>query len=172
MVKNLPAMQETWVRKIPWRRKWQPTPVFLPGKSHGQRSLVGYSPWGRRVRYDWVTNTFTSFRLKQCCLESCCVFSLSKGSVFKRHACWWSSWGHCTAVCSIAWMCQLPILLIDILVHVSLHIHKCSLGYELAGSLYMHTVNFIGIAKFSQAVESLSASTNRVFVFSMKAPPS
>ena len=35
-----------WVRKIPWRRKWQPTPVFLPGKSHGQRSLVGYSPWG------------------------------------------------------------------------------------------------------------------------------
>ena len=35
-----------WVRKIPWRRKWQPTPVFLPGKSHGQRSLVSYSPWG------------------------------------------------------------------------------------------------------------------------------
>ena len=34
-----------WVWKIPWRRKWQPTPVFLPGKSHGQRSLVGYSPW-------------------------------------------------------------------------------------------------------------------------------
>ena len=34
------------VRKILWRRKWQPTPVFLPGKSHGQRSLVGYSPWG------------------------------------------------------------------------------------------------------------------------------
>ena len=34
-----------WVRKIPWRRKWQPTPVFLPGKSHGQDSLVVYSPW-------------------------------------------------------------------------------------------------------------------------------
>ena len=34
------------VRKIPWRRKWHPTPVFLPGKSHGQRSLVGYRPWG------------------------------------------------------------------------------------------------------------------------------
>ena len=33
-----------WVGKIPWRRKWQPTPVFLPGKSHGQRSLGGYSP--------------------------------------------------------------------------------------------------------------------------------
>ena len=37
----------------PWRRKWQPTPVFLPGKSHGQRSLVGYSPWGpQRVGHD------------------------------------------------------------------------------------------------------------------------
>ena len=39
--------------------RWQPTLVFLPGKSHGQRSLVGYSPWGRRVRHDWVTNTHT-----------------------------------------------------------------------------------------------------------------
>ena len=34
------------VGKIPWSRKWQPPPVFLPGKLHGQRSLVGYSPWG------------------------------------------------------------------------------------------------------------------------------
>ena len=39
---------DPWVGKIPWRRKWQPTPVFLPGKFHGQRSLVGYSPWGRK----------------------------------------------------------------------------------------------------------------------------
>ena len=35
-----------WVGKIPWRGAWQPTPVFLPGESHGQRSLVGYRPWG------------------------------------------------------------------------------------------------------------------------------
>ena len=48
MVKNLPAMGrpgfDPWVGKIPWRGKWQPTPVFLSGKSHGQRSLAGYSP--------------------------------------------------------------------------------------------------------------------------------
>ena len=45
-----------WVRKIPWRRKWQPTPVLLPGKSHGQRSLMGYSPWGcKRLRHDLAT---------------------------------------------------------------------------------------------------------------------
>ena len=64
LVKNLPAVWETWVQSLGWedplekgkathssilawrRRKWQPTPVFLPGKVHGQRSLVGCSPWG------------------------------------------------------------------------------------------------------------------------------
>ena len=44
-----------WVRKILWRSKWQTTPVFLPGKSHGQRSLVGYSAWSCRVKHDWMT---------------------------------------------------------------------------------------------------------------------
>ena len=48
MVKRLSTVRETWVRKIRWRRKWQSTPVLLPGKFHGQRSLLGYSPWGRR----------------------------------------------------------------------------------------------------------------------------
>ena len=46
---------DPWVGKIPWRRAWQPTPVFLPGESHGQRSLVGYSPWGRRVGLKWLS---------------------------------------------------------------------------------------------------------------------
>ena len=46
----------SWVRKMPWRRKWQPNLVFLPGKSHGQRNLMGYSPWGcQRVTHDLVT---------------------------------------------------------------------------------------------------------------------
>ena len=39
---------DSWVRKIPWRRKWQPAPVCLPGESHGQRSLESYRSWGRR----------------------------------------------------------------------------------------------------------------------------
>ena len=50
MVKNLPAMRETQVRSLgqeePLEDQWQCTPIFMPGKSHGQRSLVGYSPWG------------------------------------------------------------------------------------------------------------------------------
>jgi len=53
VVKNPPARCEQrgfdpWVGKIPWRRKWQATPVFLPGKSHGRRNLASYSPWGHK----------------------------------------------------------------------------------------------------------------------------
>ena len=44
---------DPWVRKIPWRRGWQPTPVFLPRESHGQRNLRGYSSWSHRIRQDW-----------------------------------------------------------------------------------------------------------------------
>ena len=39
---------DPWVGKIPWRRKWLPTPVFLPGKFHRQRNLVGYNPWAHK----------------------------------------------------------------------------------------------------------------------------
>ena len=49
---------DSWVGKIPWRRAWQPTPVFLPGESHEQRSLVGLQSLGsQRVRHDRATNT-------------------------------------------------------------------------------------------------------------------
>ena len=56
VVKNLPAVTrdvrdcrlDPWVGKIPWSRAWQPTPIFLPRESHGQRSLVGYGPWGHK----------------------------------------------------------------------------------------------------------------------------
>ena len=60
MVKNPPAntgdirdLGLTLGWKIPWKRAWQLTPVFLPGESHGQRSLGGHSPWGRRVGHDY-----------------------------------------------------------------------------------------------------------------------
>ena len=69
MVNNLPAsagdIKDTGfdprVRDIPSRRKWQPTPVSLPGESHGQRNLVGYSPWGYRVGDDLATEQQDSF---------------------------------------------------------------------------------------------------------------
>ena len=48
-----------WVRKVPWKSKWQPTPVFLPGEFHGQRTLLGYSPWGREESdtTEWLIHT-------------------------------------------------------------------------------------------------------------------
>ena len=64
-VKNLPACRrprfDPWVRKIPCRRNWQSTPVFLLGEFHGQRSLVGYSPWGCREldMTEWLTHTLS-----------------------------------------------------------------------------------------------------------------
>ena len=65
VVKNLPADAGDVkgvgsiprLGRFPWRRKWQPTPVFLLGKSHEHRSLVGYSPWDHK---DWATNTTTN----------------------------------------------------------------------------------------------------------------
>ena len=73
-VKNLPTVQETWVRSPGWEdplEKWQPTPVSLPRKSHGQKSLVGCSPWGHkgsgtteRLTLTYLLNSFRSMRLK------------------------------------------------------------------------------------------------------------
>ena len=72
MVKNLPCQYrrhkkhgfDPWVGKSPWRRTWQPTPIFLPGESHGQRSLVGYSPSVAKnsIWLKWVSmHTGTAF---------------------------------------------------------------------------------------------------------------
>ena len=61
MVKSVPASRRrrlyACIGKIAWRRKWQPIPVFLPGKFYGQKSLVGCNPWDhKRVRHDLVTD--------------------------------------------------------------------------------------------------------------------
>ena len=69
-VKNLPAIQETPVQSLgwqtPWRRGWQPTLVFLPGESPGQRSLVDYSPWYHKklATTEQLTHTIHSLRTK------------------------------------------------------------------------------------------------------------
>ena len=71
MVKNRPAMLETWIRSLvqedPWRKDWHPTPVFLPGESHKQRSLAVYRPWGHkesdtaeRLSPSWIQHLFES----------------------------------------------------------------------------------------------------------------
>ena len=67
MVKHLPAMRETWVRSLGWEDllEKQPTPVLLPGESHGQRSLVGYSPWVAKSRTRLSDLTFTFLPQKE-----------------------------------------------------------------------------------------------------------
>ena len=59
---------DPWVRKIPWRRKWQSIPIFLPGKFHKQRSLAGYSPWGHKES-DATKHAHTPKTLFQACKQ-------------------------------------------------------------------------------------------------------
>ena len=74
MVKNLPTMQETQVQflvgKIPWRREWQPTPIFLP-REFLRQSLAGYSPWGRKESD--VTELLTHTICTDMCTYHTCV---------------------------------------------------------------------------------------------------
>ena len=73
MVKNLPACRkpgfDPWVGKFPWRREWLPPPVFLPGESYGERSLVGYSPWGHKEldTTELLYFTLLAFPLRHLC---------------------------------------------------------------------------------------------------------
>ena len=69
---------DPWVGKIPWRRKWQPTPVHLPGKSHGQRSLVGYSPQGHKESD--TTEQLTSNKARKDTRTGWSCISLSQGT--------------------------------------------------------------------------------------------
>ena len=62
---------DPWVGKVPWRRAWQPTPVFLPRKSNGQRSLAGCSPLGRRIRHNWATKQQQSLAMYNNTFLSC-----------------------------------------------------------------------------------------------------
>ena len=98
LVKNPPANAHKrpefnpWVKKIPWRRKWQLTPVFLPGKFHKQRSMEGYSPWGRKesdtTEYAH-THTHTHTRVcvwvfwaqhLESCISNCHYYDKDKGN--------------------------------------------------------------------------------------------
>ena len=82
---------DPWVGKIPWRRKRQPIPVFLPGKYHGQRSLVGCTPWHlKKVRHDMETKITSSLELSPLmvlmALPSMACVSLTLGTCGKSHS--------------------------------------------------------------------------------------
>ena len=74
-----------WVGKIPWRTKWQPTPAFLPEESHRQRSLAGYSPWGRKeldateatehTGFSWGCCVYNTYNLNELALDQACFLN-------------------------------------------------------------------------------------------------
>ena len=68
MCKDVCLYVDPWVGKIPWRKAWQPTLVFLPGESYGQKSLEGYSPWGR-TESDMTEVTEHAYSTSICWLE-------------------------------------------------------------------------------------------------------
>ena len=74
----------SWVRKVPWSREWQPTPVFLPGESHGQRSLAGYSPWSHKVSEMIVTDFI--FLGSKITTDSDCSHEIKRCLLFGRRA--------------------------------------------------------------------------------------
>ena len=82
---------DPWVRKIPWRRKWQPVLVFLPGESHGQRNLVDYSPWGRKESgtTEWLTHTHMPLTVGRLWTITCGQINLS-GSLGSHQRSLWT----------------------------------------------------------------------------------
>ena len=80
---------DPWIWKNPWSRKWQPTPVFLPGESHGQRSMVGYCPWDQKESTEWAhththTHTHTFIYIHIIFIQSCIVICLYKIGFYNR----------------------------------------------------------------------------------------
>ena len=97
---------DPWVGKTPWRKKWQPTPVFLLRKSHGQRSLVGYSPWGCKEfghNWDWPPLSSAGFLISvihDACMVSHVWLFVTRGLQPTRLLCSWDFPGKNTVVSS------------------------------------------------------------------------
>ena len=112
-------------RKIPCRRSWQPNPVFLPGESHRQRSLVGYSPWGHKesVITKWLTHTHTHTHH-----NIYCTFCIA----------WWVSGMHtscyrstCVSVLPSAWKIFLPFSITWLLLFLQVECYLFRRDYSL-----------------------------------------
>ena len=88
---------DLWIGKIPWGREWQPTLVFLPGESHGQRSLTNYSPWGHKKSgmTEWLTlSHFHPEKFGFICLKfptMALLLSFSAGQLSNRFKFFWST---------------------------------------------------------------------------------
>ena len=123
VVKNLPAVQKTqfdpWFGKIPWRRKWPPTPVFLPGELHGQRNLGGYCPWGCKEldKTEQLTHTqWLIYWVSFWCRAKWFSYMLHSFHVLFHSGLWQDV--EYSSLCSIVGACCLSILYINIIVRI------------------------------------------------------
>ena len=127
---------DPWVRKIPWKRKWQSTPVFLPKKSHGQRSLVGYSPWGCK---EWDTTDWACMHVHAIgtALENCnwmvaiscivCMWVLREFPVWKRPPGVRESCVVSHSVTASMWLCSWTDGLLSSKFHKAICLHMLSI---------------------------------------------
>ena len=108
---------DPWVGKIPWRGTWQPPPVFLPGETHGQRSLMGYSPWGCRVGHDLATKQQQpSSYLIKCPSAWICLIRRDKAFLARSLLKWCYDLYPCLCIISEGAWVQFVPLMISILI--------------------------------------------------------
>ena len=106
---------DPWVGKIPWRRNWQPTPVSLPGKSHGQRCLEGYCPWGHeRVGHNWAAEHISVVckeKEKMSVRAACLEIGLARFALVRdRKTLWFSSILHFPVALTLKFFTNIPSL--------------------------------------------------------------
>ena len=154
MVKNLPAMKETGDWSVgwedPWRREWLASPVFLPGEFHGQRSLVGYSPWGGKeldtieqltlsLHFQYLRSYFFILSDWILMLLYVCEKAEVRGGmcVYVSCICWPSLWEN-ISLCSVSTLATPPLPDIRLLLSKANELHhrfscKCYAGSYLNG---------------------------------------
>ena len=102
------CMFDPWLGKIPWRRAWQPAPAFLPGESHGQRSPVGYTPWGHRGSDTTEhTHTHTHTQATRHVLKRA-VSKVTWGWIRNPGLLWISVAPRLARTCPAGWTCHFP----------------------------------------------------------------
>ena len=147
-------MIRPWVRKISWRRKWQLSPVFLPGKVYGQRSLENYSPWGRkRVGHDLVTNK-----------NNTCYYLVFKSSLSLKFfkSCPWNSriyWYILRTFCILT--CFPLLLFLNIIIWVILCSHE--LIHHICQRSWLHDLSNRLLIKCISVVLELSISFKNIY---------
>ena len=124
------------VRKIPWRREWQPTSVFLPGEFHGQRRLANYNPWGHKESDTTATNTLT--------VVHCCVTQGAQTGIlwWPRGVGWRRVWGTFKRMC----------VCVCIYIYIHIHIYIWLIYIVVQKPTWYHEVIILQLKKIKNMI--------------------